>query len=57
MPDIATHEEVLKILTEQARAGSITAAAALERALRAVEQRDREQREALDDELNRLLGK
>ncbi len=22
MPDIATHEEVLKILTEQARAGS-----------------------------------
>jgi len=31
---IATHDEVLEMLTEQARNGSVTAAAALERALR-----------------------
>jgi hypothetical protein len=34
MNEIATREEVLEMLTEQARNGSITAAAALERALR-----------------------
>jgi hypothetical protein len=32
--DIASYEEVLGILTEQARAGSVTAAVALERVLR-----------------------
>ena len=35
MSKIASHEEILEILSEQARKGSVTAAAALERALRA----------------------
>ncbi len=51
--EIATHDEVLKILTEQARAGSVTAAAALERALR----RARAETAELDRELDRLLAK
>jgi hypothetical protein len=33
--DILSYEEVLALLSEQARNGSVTAAAALERALRA----------------------
>jgi len=48
---VLTREEVLVILSEQARAGSISAAIALERALRA---RDREQ-DDIDDELDRIL--
>lgn len=50
--EIATHDEVLKILTEQARNGSVTAAAALERALRA-----RAKDDSLEDELDRILTK
>jgi hypothetical protein len=46
--DIATHEEVLRILTEQARNGSVTAAAALARELRAAEKRESEVDDAID---------
>ncbi len=52
--EIATHDEVLKILTAQASEGSVTAAAALERALRA---RARGETDELDRELDRLLTK
>ncbi len=52
MSKIASHEEVLEILSEQARKGSVTAAAALERALRA-----RAKEEPPDDLLDRILAK
>ncbi len=50
---IADRAEVLQLLTEKAREGSTSAMIALERALRA-EQKDRD---PLDDELDRILGK
>jgi hypothetical protein len=53
---ILTHDEVLEILSEQAKKGSVTAAAALERALparaRAATAREDED---WDTELRRLL--
>jgi len=49
---ILTYEQVLEILSEQAREGSVTAAAALERALRSAK---KQQQEHIDDELERLL--
>jgi hypothetical protein len=53
MPDeILSRDEVLAILSRAARDGSISAAIALERALRA---REREQSE-IDDVLDRILG-
>jgi hypothetical protein len=50
---IATHEEVLRLLSEQARNGSVTAATALERALRGQPLTD----EDLDADLERILTK
>jgi hypothetical protein len=47
---IPTYEEVLELLAEQARAGSVTATVALERVLRYGP------RGGLDDELERLLA-
>ena len=38
-PEIATREEVLALLTDQARKGSVTAAAALARELRAMDKK------------------
>jgi hypothetical protein len=52
LTDIATHEEVMRILTAQARDGSVTAACALERALRAAPRDD-----DFDAELERLVGR
>jgi hypothetical protein len=52
--EILTHREVLLILSQQARDGSVTAASSLERALRAA---DRQKHDALDDEFARMLGK
>ena len=52
--EIANREEVLALLTERARKGQTGAMIALERALRAVE---REEREELDSELDRILTK
>ena len=50
---ILTYDEVLELLSRQAEEGSVTAAAALERALRA---RERDEREApVETELDRLL--
>ena len=49
---ILTHEQVLEILSQQAKDGSVTAAAALERALRA---RERALSESAENELDRLL--
>ena len=54
MSKIASHEEVPEILSEQARKGSVTAAAALERALRARAKADPNE---IDRELDRLLSK
>ena len=52
--DIATREEVLALLSDQARKGSPTAAAALARELRV---RDAETVDrALDEELDRLIA-
>jgi hypothetical protein len=48
-PEIATRTEVLEMLTEKAREGSIDAVIALEEALRV------EPPDALDDELERML--
>ena len=48
--EILTREEVLQILSEMARKGSVTAAVALERILRHQPVPDQ-----LDDELDRLL--
>jgi hypothetical protein len=53
LTDVATHEEVMRILTAQARDGSVTAACALERALRAAPRQD----EDFDVELERLAGR
>jgi hypothetical protein len=53
-PEIASREEVLAMLTEKARKGQTGAMIALERALRAAE---RKEREALDNELDRILAK
>lgn len=47
--DVADHREALAILSEMARAGRVTAAIALERALRHEDHGD------FDDELARLL--
>ena len=50
---ILTYDEALELLSRQAIEGSVTAAAALERALRA---RERDEREApVETELDRLL--
>ena len=50
--DILTYEEVLGLLSQQAREGSVTAAAALERVLRPGPDDD----EDMDDELERLCN-
>lgn len=50
---VLTHEEVLVILSKQAKAGSVTAAAALERALRAVEKKKEE--DPVGDAISRIL--
>jgi hypothetical protein len=50
--DIATHEETLRLLTKQARAGSIHATVALARELRAAEKRQAE----VDEVIDRILG-
>jgi hypothetical protein len=47
--EILTHEEVLQILSEMARKGSVTAASVLERVLRTPEEAN------VDDELDRIL--
>jgi hypothetical protein len=54
MPDIASRNEVLEMLTEKARQGYTGAMIALERALRAAERNERGQ---LDTELDRILTK
>jgi hypothetical protein len=46
-----THSEILDLLSERASEGSITAAIALERALRHQEQKEA----SVDDELDKLL--
>ena len=51
--EILTHREVLQLLSEQARKGSITAAVSLERALRNAEPPDDE----IDAVLDRILSK
>jgi hypothetical protein len=53
MSKILTYEQVLEILSEQARNGSVTAAAALERALRSAEKREGD----VDDDIARILAK
>jgi hypothetical protein len=50
---IADRAEALAMLTEKAREGSTSAMIALERALRA----EKKDRDPLDDELDRILGK
>ena len=52
--DNATREEVLALLTDQARKGSPTAAAALARELRVRDTETEDQ--ALADELDRLIA-
>ena len=54
MSKIASHEEVLELLSEQARKGSVTAAAALERALR---HREKNQVDEVGDAFDRILAK
>ena len=49
---VLTHEEVLVILSQQAKDGSVTAAAALERALRATLRKEDE----VGDAIERLLA-
>lgn len=49
--DILSREEVLELLSQRARDGSVSAAIALERALRAAPRSD----ENFDNELDRLL--
>jgi hypothetical protein len=51
-PEIASREEVLRMLTEKARQGQTGAMIALERALRA---KAKEDQHPLDRELDRLL--
>ena len=53
--DIATREEVLALLTDQARNGSPTAAAALARELRVRETETEDQ--VLVEELDRLIAR
>jgi hypothetical protein len=48
---ILSHDEVLELLSERAREGSISAAIALERALRATPRFDQD----WDDELSRIV--
>jgi hypothetical protein len=51
MAKIATYAEVLELLTDQARNGSVTAAAALERVLRPnADERD------IDAEIDRIIA-
>lgn len=50
--EILTHEETLQLLSEMAKAGSVTAAVALARELRLD---PGEEEDELDDELERLL--
>jgi hypothetical protein len=52
-PEIASREEVLRMLTEKARQGQTGAMIALERALRT--RANKEDQDPLDEELNRLL--
>jgi hypothetical protein len=52
-PEIASREEVLRMLTEKAREGQTGAMIALERALRT--KANKEDQDALDAELDRLL--
>ena len=54
MSKIASHEEVLEILSEQAREGSVTAAAALERSLRNM--RDKDDADEVGDAIDRILA-
>jgi hypothetical protein len=49
---ILSHAEVLELLSERAREGSISAAIALERALRAAPRSD----QGWDDELSQILA-
>ena len=53
MAEELTYDEVLELLSVKARAGSVSAMVALERARRP--DKDRELRDDLDDELGRLL--
>ena len=50
--EILSRDEALRILSEQAKNGSVTAAVALERALRSKPPAE----ENVDDELARILG-
>ena len=54
MSKIASHEEVLEILSEQARNGSVTAATALERALRNTPD---EEQDEVGAAIDRILAK
>ena len=49
--EILTHPEVLQLLSEQAKKGSVSSAVALERALRHAGQEH-----AIDEELDRILN-
>ena len=51
--EILTYEEVLALLSEQARAGKVAALVSLERALRP----EGPEQEDIDAELDRILGK
>jgi hypothetical protein len=53
-PEIASREEVLRMLTEKARKGQTSAMIALERALRT---KAKEDEDPLGEELERLLRK
>lgn len=53
-PNILSHEQVLEILSSQAAAGSVTAAAALERALRAQAKKEEDE---VGDAIDRILTK
>ncbi len=52
--EIATHEETLQILSEMARNGSVTAAASLERALRATADKEEDE---VDNAIDRILAR
>jgi hypothetical protein len=51
-----SHEEVLELLSERAREGSISAAIALERALRAAPKSDQHWDDQLEDLIRRSDG-
>ncbi|MGZ5331861.1 MAG: hypothetical protein ACXWZW_11010 [Solirubrobacterales bacterium] len=55
--EVLTHEDTLRILSEMARAGSVSAAVALERALRLGDEPGDEGDDELDAELDRLLSR